>query len=173
MGRPEDCTREEPRKRPARRPRTHPCLLKGCEGRFRSRRARDRYCSAECRPGGAQVVALEGPPEIPGAGGGQRETQRQSRRYRERPEPPTSNPGRSTWETARVIPQNFFRSLLRPPRLLLGIRQKAAIAPPVLLFARVPARQWRGSGSVCGAGAVPSSSGGTRERPPREISLTY
>jgi hypothetical protein len=56
MGPPENCIHQpDPpecagrRKRPAHRPRTRPCLLKGCERPFRPRRARQRYCSQECR----------------------------------------------------------------------------------------------------------------------------
>jgi predicted nucleic acid-binding Zn ribbon protein len=37
------------RKRLARRPRPRRCLLKGCEQPFRPRRARQRYCSEQCR----------------------------------------------------------------------------------------------------------------------------
>ena len=43
-------------------------------------------------------------------------------------------------EAARVITHNFFRRLLRPSWLLRGVRPAAALAPPTLLFARVPAR---------------------------------
>jgi hypothetical protein len=38
------------------------------------------------------------------------------------------------------ITHDFFRLLLRPAWLLRGIRFAAALAPPALLFARVPAR---------------------------------
>jgi hypothetical protein len=152
MGPPEDCTREpghaeraERRKRPARRPRTRPCLLKGCERRFRPRHARDRYCSAECRQAARQWSRWKAQQRYRATAAGKEKRNGQSRRYRERVRNrPQAAPAEALAEAARVIPQNFFRSLLRPPRLLPGIRQEAAIAPPALLFARVPARHGAG-----------------------------
>ena len=53
MGPDEDSTLpaedREPGQPPAWRPRTRCCLLKGCERRFCPQRARQRYCSDECR----------------------------------------------------------------------------------------------------------------------------
>ena len=37
------------RRRPARRPRTRRCLLKGCEQRFQPGQPQQRYCSQRCR----------------------------------------------------------------------------------------------------------------------------
>ena len=87
------------------------------------------------------MVALEGPTELPSDGGRKRKRNGQSRRYRERVrnrQPAT--PEEAVPEAARVITHNFFRPLLRPARLLRGIRPAAALAPPAILFARVPAR---------------------------------
>ena len=82
MGPPENPTRHREkqearaRKRPVRRPRARQCLLKGCERRFHPRHARQRYCSERVPGGGAGVVGVEGPAELPGHGGGQTEAQR-------------------------------------------------------------------------------------------------
>jgi hypothetical protein len=147
MGLPEDCTREsghaertKRRKRPVRRPRTRPCLLKGCERRFRPRCARDRYCSAECRQAARKWSHWKAQQKYRATAAGKEKRNRQSRRYRERVRNRKQTAAEEALaESARVIPSNFFRSLLRPSRLLPGICGTAAIAPPAILFARVPA----------------------------------
>jgi hypothetical protein len=77
-------SRARPAKRRARQPRPRLCLLKGCEQRFRPRRARQRYCSEPCRKaarvwsrrkaqesyrdhGGRQTEAQRAEPALPGA----------------------------------------------------------------------------------------------------------
>ena len=147
MGPPEDCTRHRQcprrggeRKRPARRPRTRPCLLKGCERRFRPLRARDRYCSRECREAAGKWRRWKAQQRYRATAAGREKRNGQSRRYRERTrERKQTPPEEALSETARVIAPNFFRSLLRPARLLPGVLRTAAIASPKVLFPLVPA----------------------------------
>jgi hypothetical protein len=161
MGPPEDCTRElghgeraEPRKRTTRRPRTRPCLLKGCERRFRPRRARDRYCSAECRRAARQWSRWKAQQRYRATAAGKEKRNGQSRRYRERVRncKPTT-PEEALPEAARVITQDFFRPLLRPPRLLSGIHPTAALTCPAVLFRSMPARH--GTGLAARAALAP------------------
>ena len=147
MGPPEDCTHQPDRhdcagrrKRPAHRPRTRPCLLKGCERPFRPRRARERYCSPECRRAAREWSRWKAQQRYRATAAGKEQRNGQSRRYRERVRnrQPTT-PEEALPEAARVITPDFFRPLLRSPRLLSGIRRTAAVARPAVLFARVPA----------------------------------
>jgi hypothetical protein len=145
MGPPENPTRHSEnqeraeRKPPTRAPRTRQCLLKGCERRFRPRQARERYCSQECRRAAREWSCWKAQQTYRTTAAGKAKRNGQSRRYRERvrnrrqPAPGQAVP------TARVITTEFFRPLLRPPRLLSGIRTSAAIAASAILFARVPA----------------------------------
>jgi hypothetical protein len=144
MGPPENLTgpsgnQERGRKRPARLPRTRRCLLKGCERRFRPRRARERYCSLECRRAARSWSCWKAQQSYRATAAGRENRQGQSRRYRERVrtrQPPAPDPA---VPPARVITTDFFRPLLRSSRLLPGIRATAEIAAPTILFARVPA----------------------------------
>ncbi len=129
------------RRRLARRPRTRRCLLKGCEQRFHPRQARQRYCSERCREAARQWSRWKAQQRYRATAPGQQKRTGQSRRYRERvnsrkpPEPEAVN------EAARVIAtEHFFRSLLRPARLLREIRAQAAISFTTLLLPRLPAR---------------------------------
>jgi hypothetical protein len=138
MGPPEDCThhpqrqrRGGGRKRPARRPRTRPCLLKGCERPF---------CSRECREAAGKWRRWKAQQKYRATAAGREKRNGQSRRYRERVRNRKQvTPQEALPEAARVITPDFFRPLLRSPRLLSGIRRTAAVARPAVLFARVPA----------------------------------
>jgi len=128
------------RKRMARRPRMRRCLLKGCEQRFDPRQARQRYCSERCREAARKWSRRKAQQRYRATRAGQQKRNGQGRRYRERvksrkpPEPEAVN------DPARVItPEDFFRSLLRPARLLRAVRTRAAKSLATLLFARVPA----------------------------------
>ena len=136
----QEARRRRRRKRPARRPRMRRCLLKGCEQRFHPRQARQRYCSEGCREAARQWARWKAQQRYRGTAAGQQKRTGQSRRYRERiksrkpPEPEAVN------EAARVItPEYFFRSFLRPARLLRGNRAAAAKSLAALLLAGVPA----------------------------------
>jgi hypothetical protein len=134
---PED---REPGQPPGRRPRTRCCLLKGCERHFCPQRARQRYCSDECRRAARRWSRWKAQQSYRATAVGKKRRNGQSRRYRERVRNRQSAaPEDAVPEAARVITHKFFRLLLRPSRLLRGIRPAAALAPPALLFARVPA----------------------------------
>jgi hypothetical protein len=132
------------------RPRTRLCLLKGCAQRFHPRQASQRYCSAQCRQAARRWSRWKGQQRYRATAPGQQKRNRQSRRYRERvksrkpPEPEAVN------DPARVITtEDFFRSLLRPARLLRAIHANAAKSVTTLLLARLPARG--GAGGRTGA----------------------
>jgi len=129
------------RKRMARRPRMRRCLLKGCEQRFHPRQASQRYCSEECREAARKWSRWKAQQRYRATRSGKQKRNGQSQRYRERvksrkpPEPEAVN------DPARVITtQHFFRSLLRPARLLRAIRAAAAKPLAALLLAGVPGR---------------------------------
>jgi hypothetical protein len=119
MGPSEDCTRQPDRrerargKRPRRRPRSRQCLLKGCERCFRPQRARERYCSPECREAARKWSHWKAQQKYRATAAGKKKRNGQSRRYRERVrerQPATSE--EVLPQAARVITPNFFRSLL-------------------------------------------------------------
>ena len=123
------------RKRLARRPRMRCCLLKGCEQRFHPRQARQRYCSQRCREAARQWSWWKAQERYRATRAGKEKRNGQSVRYRERvrsrkpPEPEAVN------EAARVITtEHFFRSFVRPARLLRGIRAPAAKSLAALLL---------------------------------------
>ena len=94
------------------RPRTRCCLLKGCERPFHPHRARERYCSDDCREAAKQWSRWKAQQSYRSSAVGKDKRNQQSRRYRERvktrrqktPELPPAEP-------ARVIAQDFFRTL--------------------------------------------------------------
>ena len=95
------------------------CLLKGCEERFAPWKARQRYCSEECREAAREWSRWKAQERYRETAAGKQQRNGQSRRYRERvksrkpPEPEGVN------EAARVITtEYFFRLLLRPAWLL-------------------------------------------------------
>jgi len=145
MGPPESATSHPenqeggPRKRLARRPRPRLCLLKGCEQRFRPRRARQRYCSEPCREAARAWTRRKAQERYRAKAAGKQKRNGQSRRYRERVRSRKPAAEEAIPEGARVITKKFFRRLLRPPRLLREIRAPAALAVAALLLARVPA----------------------------------
>ena len=131
----------EPGQPPGQRPRTRCCLLKGCERRFCPQRARQRYCSDECRQAARRWSGWKAQQSYRATAAGKERRNGQSRRYRQRVRNrPQAAPEQAVPEAARVITHNFFRPLLRPAWLLRGIRPAATLTPPAVLFARVPAR---------------------------------
>ena len=132
------------------------CLLKGCEQRFDPRQARQRYCTEECRKAARKWERWKAQQRYRETAAGKQKRNGQSRRYRERvksrkpPEPEAVN------DPARVITTElFFRSLLRPARLLRELRTPAAKSFTALLFARLPAcsRARSGAGTALETGA--------------------
>jgi hypothetical protein len=149
MGPPESRTRPRKnqaagrRKRRARRLRR--CLLKGCEQRFRPRRACQQYCSEDCRKAARKWSRWKAQQKYRTTDGGKQKRNGQSRRYRERiksrklPEIETGN------EAARVITkEEFFRAHLRSARVLRAFRAPTAKSLSALLFACLPARTGEG-----------------------------
>ncbi len=167
MGPPEDCTRQPGRaergggrKPPARRPRTRECLLKGCEQRFRPRRAGERYCSRECREAARQWSRWKAQQRYRATAAGREKRNGQGQRYRERVrDRKQTTPEEALPAAARVITQDFFRPLLRPPWLLPGVRRTAAITSPAVLLACVPT----------GPGAGPAARATLAPRPRAEV----
>ena len=162
MGPPESPTgdpenQEGRPKRSARRPRARRCLLKGCERRFHPHQVCQRYCGESCRKAARQWSRWKAQQRYRATTAGKQKRNGQSRRYREHvksrkpPEPEAVN------EAARVITaKHFFRSFLRPARLLRGNRAPEAKSFAALLLAGVPARAGArvGAGAALAAGAL-------------------
>ena len=157
MGPPESATSHPEnqeggrRKRPSCRQRAAPrprlCLLKGCEQSFRPRRPRQRYCSEQCRKAAWAWSRWKAQERYRAKAAGKQKRNGQSRRYRERVKSRKPPADEAVGDAARVITKKFFRRLLRPPRLLRGIRAPAALAVAALLLARVPACDGTGLGT--------------------------
>jgi hypothetical protein len=145
MGPPESPTghtenQEGRRKRLGRRPRMRLCLLKGCEQRFHPRQTRQRYCSERCREAARRWSRRKAQQRYRATRAGQQKRNGQGQRYRERlrnrkpPEPEAVS------DPARVITkEEFFRSVLRPARLLRELCSRAAKSFATLLFIYLPA----------------------------------
>jgi len=155
MGPPESPTsrpenQEGRRRRLPRRPRMRCCLLKGCERRFHPRQARQRYCSEGCREAARKWSRRKAQARYRETAAGQQKRSGQSRRYRERVKGRKTPEPEAVDDAARVITtEHFFRSLLRPARLLRRVRAPAAKSLAAVLFARLPARH----GACLGTGA--------------------
>jgi hypothetical protein len=146
MGPPENLT-DHPenqagrRERSARRPRERCCLLKGCDQSFQPRQPTQRYCSAECRKAARKWSRWKAQHRYRATKSGKAKRTDQSRRYRERVKSRKPAVPEADDETARVItPEHFFRSFLRPPRVLRGIHPPATKSLAALLLAGLPAR---------------------------------
>ena len=127
------------RMRLARRPRTRRCLLKGCERGFRPRQARERYCRSDCREAAREWSRWKAQEKYRATAVGSEKRNGQSRRYRDRVRNRKPQEKKAVAEAARVITKDFFRALLRPARLLRGVRAPAAIATAKVLLLPVPA----------------------------------
>ena len=123
MGPPENPTghpeKQAARRRLTRRPRTRPCLLKGCEQRFHPRQARQRYCSQRCREAARKWSQWKAQQRYREKAAGKRKRNGQSVRYRERVRSRKPAEPEAVSEAARVITtEHFFRPFLRPAGLL-------------------------------------------------------
>jgi hypothetical protein len=94
------------------RPRTRRCLLKGCEKRYHPRRARQRYCSPECREAVRVWRRWKAQQRYRATAAGQQKRNGQSRRYRERLRHRKPSEQEALPRTARVTPREFFFVLL-------------------------------------------------------------
>ena len=129
------------RKRLARRPRMRGCLLKGCKQRFHPRQARQRYCSQRCREAARQWSRWKAQQRYREKAAGKQKRNGQSVRYRERVRSRKPAEPEAVNEVARVITtEHFFRSLLRPARVLRGVHARAAKSFTTLLLPHLPAR---------------------------------
>jgi hypothetical protein len=131
--------RQGRRRRLPRRPRIRRCLLKGCEQRFHPGQVRQRYCSEDCRAAARKWSRWKAQQRYRATTTGKQRRNGQSQRYRERVRLRKASAPEAVGEPARVITNKFFRSLLRPARLLRAIRSSAAKPLTTLLLARVPA----------------------------------
>ena len=139
------------RKRLRRRPRTRRCLLKGCRQRFRPHQTRQRYCSERCREAARKWSRWKAQQRYRAATAGKEKRNGQSLRYRERVRSRKPAEPEAVDEPARVITnEEFFRSFVRPARLLREVRAPTAKSLTALLFAGMPA----GAGARAGAGAA-------------------
>ncbi len=127
-------------KRVIRRPRARMCLLKGCRQRFHPRRAQQRYCCEQCRKAARKWSRWKAQQRYRSSQPGKQKRSGQSRRYRERARSRKPADSGTVEEPARVITKNFFRSVLRPARLLRMLRSPAAKSLTTLLLTCVPAR---------------------------------
>ena len=100
------------RKRPRRQPRTRRCLLKGCERRYRPRRASQRYCSGECGKAARAWRRWKAQQRYRATAAGKQKRNGQSQRYRERHRERKPSESEAVARTARVIPLKFFFVLL-------------------------------------------------------------
>ena len=153
MGPPENLT-DHPenqagrRKQSARRPRARCCLLKGCDQFFHPQQSTQRYCSAKCRKAARKWSRWKAQQRYRATKSGKAKRTDQSRRYRERVKSRKPTAPEADNETARVITlEHFFRSFLRPARLLRGVRMPAAKSLAALLLAGMPARDGAHSGT--------------------------
>jgi hypothetical protein len=119
-------------KRRAHRPRSRPCLLKGCERVFRPEHPLTRYCSVACRQRAHRWREWKARRRYRQTAGCKQKRRAQSRRYRERRK--ASNRKTQLASSARVIPIPFFSVLLRPPRMLRPFPADPAIAAAAFLF---------------------------------------
>jgi hypothetical protein len=98
------------RVRPARRPRTRVCLLKGCEQPFHPQQASERYCSAACREQAREWSEWKAQQKYRATPAGTEKRKAQSQRYRERVRNRKEPTGEAADESARVISHKIFVS---------------------------------------------------------------
>ena len=123
------------------RPRMRRCLLKGCEQDFHPRQAGQRYCSEECRKAARQWSRWKAQRKYRTTVAGKAKRKDQSRCYRQRVKTRKLPEAEAVNEAARVItPEHFFRTQLRPARLLRAVRTATAKSFAALLFTCMPAR---------------------------------
>ena len=110
-----------------KRPRARRCLLKGCGQCFHPRQAHQRYCGQQCRRQARRWSRWKAQQNYRSTTAGKEKRNGQSRSYRQRARNRKRAANEAIAEAARVItPEDFFRSLLRPARLLRVLRAPAA-----------------------------------------------
>lgn len=134
----------------SRRPRMRRCLLKGCETRFRPKRASERYCSDKCREAAREWSRWKAQQTYRSKTPGKEKRKAQSQRYRGRLKRRNGRALEGPCDAARVISINFFRWFVRPAGLLREVRTQPKIAAATVLLEGVP----ESSGASLGAGAA-------------------
>ena len=174
MGPDEDSTRPARDRAPGRRPRTRCCLLKGCERRFRPRRAGERYCSDECRREARRWSRWKAQQSYRTTATGKDKRNDQSRRYRQRVrERSPAAPEEAAPEPARVITHNFFSRVVATVLAATkdspgnGVRRTSASARGRA------GGQWNEFGSANGGGAALCGGSGKSEPAAARISRAY
>jgi hypothetical protein len=141
---------------------------------FSSPTDRTTLLQQRVRTSGATMVALEGPAELSGDEGGQRQTQRaEPALSRASQNPPTSSAGRSSCGAREGNHRKLFSTAVATgpaaTRASLG-----SVARPTSASVRAHAgARWNESGSASGAGAARRDSSGGSEPTLPEISRTY
>jgi hypothetical protein len=159
---PED---REPGQPPGRRPRTRCCLLKGCERRFCPQRARQRYCSDDCRRAARRWSRWKAQQNYRATAVGKERRNGQSRRYRQRARNrQPAAPEEAVPEAARVITHHFFSTALAT--VLVATRDSIGSgARPTSGSVRGRAgAPWNESGSASSAGAALCTGSGRPEK---------
>jgi hypothetical protein len=156
------------RKRPKRRPRMRRCLLKGCDQRYHPRQARQRYCSARCREAARAWSRSKAQEKYRATVAGKGKRNGQSRRYRERVRERKPSEKTRLRRSRGSSLEIFFRSFLRPARVLREVRAPPSIAKTAVLLKGVSARV----GACLGAGAALEGEADRvkkiwKQRPPR------
>ena len=169
------------RRRPGCRPRVRVCLLKGCERRFHSEHARQRYCSQECREAARAWSGWKARQAYRATAAGKQKRNQQSQRYRKRVQERKPSGEEAVAEAARVITEKIIFSMAAATGLaatnVSGARGGRRCNGSAPMPASAPWNEF-GNGSDAGeqdtAGiVVPESAGvrGSRER--RQMSLSY
>ena len=174
VGPPEDRRLAGPRQGQSRersRPRARVCLLKDCGRRFQTLWPQQRYCGRGCQVAAKRWRTWKAQQRYRRSEGGRQVRRGQSKRYRrrvagrKREGAPSGRPEAA----ARVIAQGEMSGLVRPARLLRGVRPDAAVALAAFLHADVQGRavaRARAGATVArapmGAATAPVSAGCTR-----------
>jgi len=160
MGPPENRTKPAKkqgcgRRRRARcRPRTRPCLLKGCEQRFHPRQACQRYCSERCQEAARKWSRWKAQQRYRATKAGRQKRNHQSQCYRERVKSRKPAEPEAVNDAARVITtKHFFRPFLRPSGLLRRIRAGAAKSLATFLFPWPAGVRWSAFRTGSGGGS--------------------
>jgi len=119
------------------------CLLKGCDQRFCPVRARQRYCSKQCREAARKWSRWKAQQRYRETAVGQAKRSGQSRRYRERIKRLKLTQPKAVNESARVITQeDFFRAHVRPAGLLRVASPTSSEVPCSAFVVRRAGARW-------------------------------
>lgn len=137
------------RNRSCRRGRLRRCLLKGCERLYRPDHPLERYCSEACRREAKRWHRWKAQQKYRATDSGKARRKEQSRRHRQRRKT-CKLVSEAAGRSARVIPIQFFRSLLRSPWMLRKVCEQSAFPVAAVLLPRMPASV----GASTGAGTA-------------------